>query len=169
LSEGTNTWYRNLRRSDRALEPADAMQLIDDNCYGVLAMAWPDGSPYAVPINYGREGDMIYMHSATTGQKLDILRANPRAVLSVVEGGEITHGDLTCSASVTFRSALAFGKVTVVSEPALKLHGLRVLCLACKVPVPVEGTANAAHFSARANDTVVLALQIEHVSGKARA
>ena len=169
MEHNESAWYRGLRRSDRALDHAQTLELIDRNCYGVLSIAWPDGSPYAVPINYGREGDTIYMHSATEGQKLDILRVNPKAVLSVVEPGEVTHGDLTCSASINFVSALVFGRVLEVDDLAAKLHGLEVLCLACQVPIPVLGTANAAHFAARANDTVVLALQVEHISGKERA
>lgn len=169
LADGETSWYRNLRRNDRALDRAETLRLIDANCYGVLALAWPDGSPYAVPINYGRAGETIYMHCATAGQKLDILRVNPKAMLSVVEPGQVTHGETTCSASINFRSAMIFGKVSEVGDLPAKLHGLKVVCQACAVPVPIDGTANAASFASRANDTVVLALHIEHVSGKARS
>ncbi len=161
-------WYRKLRRSDRELSREDTLGFVDGNCVGVLSMAWPDGRPYAVPMNYGRSGDTIYMHCARAGLKLDVLRANPKAVLTVMAAGDVKQGDSACSATIAYQSAIAFGEVFEVEDEQEKLLGLKVLCRACGVDAPEDGTAAATAFAARARDTIVLALQLEHVTGKAK-
>lgn len=171
MTSGDTTWYRGLRRSDRALGSEDAMALLGRNYYGVLSLAWPDGSPYAVPINYGYDGasNTIFMHCAAAGQKLDILRRNPKAAFSVVEMGPVIQGDVACATSISFRSVMAFGQVIEVRDQPGKLHGLQVICAACGVPAPASGSDNAADFAKRAEATAVLALRIEHCSGKVRS
>ena len=38
---------------------------------GVLATVGEDGWPYAVPLNHVLAGDVLYVHGATEGHKLD--------------------------------------------------------------------------------------------------
>ncbi|GAV22898.1 pyridoxamine 5'-phosphate oxidase family protein [Carboxydothermus pertinax] len=68
---------RELRRKDRALPEALAELILTDGEYGVLATAGKE-YPYAVPLNYVYKNGAIYFHSALEGQKLDLLKENPR-------------------------------------------------------------------------------------------
>lgn len=162
-----NDWYRDLRRRDRALDAKLTLALIDRAGHGVLSMAWPDGRPYAVPMSYGRDEDTIYMHCAGAGQKLDVLRQNPLAVLCVFDPGEVTAGDEPCEASVKYASALAFGRVREIADPERKNEALAVICRAHGIPLsPGEGPSGDM-FGAKAGITLVLALDVEYYSGKA--
>lgn len=162
-------WYRAPRRNDRAMDRAAALALLDESLHGVLAMADAAGRPYAVPLSYGREGDRIFFHCAADGQKLDVLRANPQAVLCVTDAGAVRPGGFPCATSVRYRSVLVFGRVGEVTDPAGKLAALGVICRHHGIHVPPPGTPAAAAYEATASRTVVLALEVEHVSGKARA
>jgi uncharacterized protein len=162
-----SSWYRPLRRADRGLSREDALALVDRTAYGVLALAWPDGRPYAVPLNHGRDGETLYMHCATTGQKLDIISVNPQAVFCVSEMVELVTGKNPCDASARFASVLLYGRVRVVSDPTEKIHGLVAICQALGIKVS-DGPGRES-LAPRAEQTVVLALDIEHLSGKARA
>jgi nitroimidazol reductase NimA-like FMN-containing flavoprotein (pyridoxamine 5'-phosphate oxidase superfamily) len=160
-------WYRPMRRSDRELPRDEALALVDSAEYGVLALAWPDGRPYALPINHGRDGDVVYMHCATTGQKLDMIALNPHGAFCVSEMVELVAGHSPCDASVRFRSTMLFGKVRLVTEPTEKLHGLTVICHALGIDVPPSGPGQDS-LAQRMAGTAVIALDIEHVSGKSR-
>jgi len=45
-----------------------------------------DGQPYVVPLNFGYDGSVVYMHSARQGRKLEIISRNPRVCLEF-DGG----------------------------------------------------------------------------------
>lgn len=145
------------------------MSLLDEARHGVLSMADAAGRPYAVPLSYGREGDRILFHCAETGQKLDVLRANPHAVFCVMDAGAVNPGENPCSTSVSYRSVLVFGQVAEITAPKEKLAALDVICRHHGIPVPPAGTPGAEAYAQRAQHTVVLAMEMEHLSGKARA
>jgi len=43
-----------------------------------------EGEPYVVPVNFARDGETIFIHSATTGKKVAFLEANPQVCFCVV-------------------------------------------------------------------------------------
>ena len=43
---------REMRRKDRLLDSADAVEILKNGEYGVLATVTEDGSPYSVPMSY---------------------------------------------------------------------------------------------------------------------
>lgn len=145
-----------------------AVALLDRATFGVLAMADRAGQPYAIPLSYGRDGDRICFHCATSGQKLDFLRDNPLAVLCVTEPGAVDPGETPCATTITYRSVLVFGRVFELTAGEAKLAALDAICRHHGIAVPTAGTPAAAAYAERAAQTVVLALDMEHVSGKAR-
>ena len=44
----------------------------------VVALNDGDGAPYAFPVNFVLLGDALYIHTAFTGKKMDLIRKNPR-------------------------------------------------------------------------------------------
>jgi len=143
--------------------------LLDRAKHGVLALASPDGTPYAVPMSYGRDGEAIYFHSAAEGRKLDIARANPKAVLCVVEAGEVIKGPAPCETTLPYVSVLVFGLINEVLDPAAKMKGLRTICRAHGIEAPSDGEPGWAGFCRQAERTAVLRLVIEEISCKGRA
>lgn len=47
-----------MRRKDREVSAEQAWEIVERCSYGVLAMTKPDGTPYAVPVNFAREGEL---------------------------------------------------------------------------------------------------------------
>lgn len=161
-------WGGPPRRADRMLTAEAGWELLDRVGHGVLALATPDGTPYAVPMTFGRDGRTLFFHSAPGGRKLDILRRNPEAVLCVADVGEPETGQSACDTTLTYRSALAFGRLVEVGDPTEKLAGLKAICSAHGVPVPAEGDAAWADFRRSAGRTTVLRLDVEQISAKGR-
>ena len=68
-------------------------------------MASPDGEPYAVPVSPAIVGNCAYIHGTLQGTKMDILRKNPRVVLSCVGQTQLIPLEYTTA----YACAIAFG------------------------------------------------------------
>ena len=62
-----------MRRKDREVSAEKAWEIVERCSYGILAMTKPDGTPYAVPVNFAREGNCLYIHCAQAGEKTDCI------------------------------------------------------------------------------------------------
>ena len=152
---------KEMRRQDRLLPEEEALRVLREAEYGVLSTVTPEGIPYGVPINYALEGRSLYMHCASAGgQKLDNLARCPMACMTAVTGVELHSADL----STAFRSAMAFGPVTVCEAPEEKRAGLRALLR--RLAPEYAGRDPACMEDAPLQRVLVLRLDIQSVSGK---
>ena len=156
--------HLTMRRSDRALSVEDAKELLSRGTYGVLSTVGADGIPYGVPVSYAYapEEETLYFHGAAgVGQKWENLQHCSKACFTVVGETEV----LPQKFSTRYESVIAFGDVTICTDQAEKLTGLRHLVEKYSASFAAEGEAYA-HRSLEQTD--VFALRIRHLSGKAR-
>lgn len=73
-----------MRRKDREMNQDFGLMVIDKARFATMAMVTEDGKPYAIPVSPARVGDVIYIHSAREGIKLDHLRNNPEVTMVFV-------------------------------------------------------------------------------------
>jgi nitroimidazol reductase NimA-like FMN-containing flavoprotein (pyridoxamine 5'-phosphate oxidase superfamily) len=115
-----------MRRADRLVTDRGA---IDDVLRRAevlhLAMTGPDG-PYIVPVNFGYDGRVIYIHCAEAGRKLELLAGDPRVCFEACVDVRVVPGE-GCGWSARFRSVVGYGTATLVDDAAEKAHGLAVL------------------------------------------
>ena len=88
--------------------------------------------PYVVPMHYGLEIEnrawILYLHSASSGHKIDLIRKNPVCFAEIDCDMElISGGDNACSYGTAFSSVMGKGTVEVLENPEEKIHGLQVL------------------------------------------
>ena len=150
-----------MRRSDRQLALDEAEKILIDGIFGVLSMNGQDDYAYGVPMSYVFTGESIYIHSAVEGTKLTRLRKDNRVSFSVV-GEAIPLVDTFC---MKYKSTIVFGTVREV-ESDEKLKALNLL--AEKYSTDEFREKGRAYAVDSAHRTVVLRLEIEHISGKAR-
>lgn len=150
-----------MRRHDRQLGEEDAIKVLQNGVYGVLATA-SNGQPYGVPISYGFDGaKFIYLHGASAGHKLDNLRQNPRVSFTVVGKAKVVPDRLTFE----YESAIVFGIAVEVKEDDEKRKGLRLL--ASKYSPGYEQAAEDS-IARKLRATTIICIQIEQVTGKGR-
>lgn len=80
----------------------------------VLAMNGEDGFPYAVPLNFVREGQVIYAHCAHEGTKMDLLRKDGRVAFCVTCDVQADSERHTCY----YKSVCGTGRVREVTDAA---------------------------------------------------
>jgi nitroimidazol reductase NimA-like FMN-containing flavoprotein (pyridoxamine 5'-phosphate oxidase superfamily) len=84
--------------------------------------------PYVVPMNYGytmEDGKLtLYLHGATRGRKLDVLRANPKVFVEIHTDVEPFEGEAACQYGVSYSSVMGEGVAELVEDVEGKKKGL---------------------------------------------
>lgn len=151
---------RNMRRFKQQLTEEDTIEIFKNNSYGVLAVTGDDDYPYAVPLSYAYSNGRIYVHSATQGHKVDAVKNGAKASFCVVEKNEVTPEKIT----TLFKSAIAFGTASIITDDSEKLEALQLLA---QKYFSVNGEGNNEEIKNSWNRVCVIALEIEHMTGKA--
>lgn len=113
-----------MRRKDREIDKAAALEIVDKCTYSVLSMSTAKGEPYAVPLSTVRIGNNVYFHCATSGKKSEILSENPNVCIVCVGDTRPVNTKFT----VEYESAIIFGTAEKVTYPEEKIGVLRHLC-----------------------------------------
>ena len=148
-----------MRRGEREIkDPA----LIDEiiRRAQVCHLGLCDGDqPYVIPMSFGYEGNALYLHCATEGRKIDILRRNNKACFQVETDYSLAVKDNPCGADMKYRSVIGFGRVSLVEDPAEKRRAFAILM---RQYSPGTFTFPDAALAR----TRILRLDIEHMTGK---
>ncbi len=152
--------FREMRRKNQSLSPADSAAILRQGTSGVLALLGDDGYPYAVPLSYVYDGEHIYFHSAKTGHKLDAVRGHAKASFCVIGQDDVVPQEYT----TYFRSVIAFGTVRILEDEAEKRRAIQALALKY-APEDSEETRDAV-IDREWAPLCLLEFSIEHLSGK---
>ena len=112
-----------MRRSKQALDDSQIRSILEDGIWGTLSVVDDDGLPYGVPVNYVWFDDRVYFHCATAGHKLDALASCDIACFTVVGSDDVLPEEFTTA----FRSAMVFGRASIVSDEDEKRRSLEAL------------------------------------------
>ena len=150
-----------MRRRDRALDEVEALRLLEEAEWGVLATVDEAGWPYAVPVNHAVVDGALIIHCATVGHKLANLAFNPKVSYCAVTQAETLPLEL----ATRYASVIVFGQAELLSDEGEKRLALRALGLrfAAGHPDMVDREIEKDLFR-----TAVLRIRIERATGKAR-
>ena len=134
-----------MRRKDREMDEAFALELIDRADYGVLSVNDLD-APMSVPLSIVRNGGDLFFHSAREGRKVELFKEGTLATvvfvghvevpdlfsiedLETVAQDENQYYKLTSSIFTTeYESAIVSGPLFEVIADADKEQALRLIC-----------------------------------------
>ena len=151
--------FREMRRSKQQLPREVAVEILERNTSGVLALSGDEGYPYAVPMSYVYAEGKIYFHSAKSGHKIDAIQRNEKASFCVIDQDQIVPEKYT----TFFRSVIVFGRLRLVED----VEEMRRIAatLAMKYSADFnEGIPKEINASIR--NMAVLELTIDHITAK---
>ena len=151
--------FREMRRSKQRLPREVAVEILERNTSGVLALSGDEGYPYAVPMSYVYAEEKIYFHSAKNGHKIDAIQRNEKASFCVIDQDQIVPEQYT----TFFRSVIVFGRLRLVED----MEEMRRIAatLAMKYSADFkEGIPKEINASIR--NMAVLELTIDHITAK---
>lgn len=95
----------------------------------IVHIGMVDGNrPYVVPMNYGytmEQGKLtLYLHGATAGRKLDIIRENPNVFIEIDTDITPFEGKVACQYGTTYSSVMGEGVAELIEDAEGKMAGL---------------------------------------------
>ena len=115
------------RRERQVFDINEIIKILDKS--KVLHLGLVDGDePYVVPMNYGytmeNEKLTLWLHGATQGRKLDVMRANPKVFFEMECDLVPFAGDVACRYGLAYRSLMGRGRAVLVDDPQEKMAAL---------------------------------------------
>ena len=149
-----------MRRHRQQLSREECESILGRCTSGVLALTGDGGYPYAVPLSYVYHDGKLWFHGAKSGHKFDAIRACDKASFCVVDRDEVISDEFT----TYFRSAIAFGRVRVVTEKDELDEAIYVL--AKKYSPDASDESIRAAIAREYAGLCMFVLEIEHLTGK---
>ena len=148
-----------MRRKEREIRDENSIRGILEQGL-VCRLGLCDGRfPYIVPMSYGARSGRLYLHGATEGTKIDLLRKNNRVCFEVDVDVRVARGDSACRWSMKYRSVIGYGTARILDNDGEKRAGLDVIMAHYGGPEgPYDGQSLAR--------TCVIEIVIEGVTGK---
>ena len=93
-------------------------------CY--VGMADSEGNPYVLPMNFGYEEGVIWLHSAQEGHSISILHENPRVCITFCSDPRLVWQDeqVACSYRMLAASIICRGRVQFEESDGVKVTAL---------------------------------------------
>jgi len=118
------------KRERQITDPERIIHILDTAKVLHLGLA-VDNEPYVVPMNYGytmEDGKLvIYLHSATRGRKLDMIRANPRVFFEIDCDRMPFEGQIPCQYGLVYSSIMGRGTAQIVEDVEEKKQAMTIL------------------------------------------
>src|SRR4051812_13014677 len=114
-----------MRRTDKEIRDRDVIDGIIGKCEVCWVGLARDGVPYIVPVSFGYDGSALYFHTASTGQKVEFMTANPRVCFEFEHGVKlVSHESEPCNWTFSYQSVIGYGMVRELLDPKEKTDGL---------------------------------------------
>ena len=96
-------------------EVSDLYSILDDNLVAHVGLV-QDGSPLVIPMAYGRDGDIIYLHGSSGSRLMRLLHDEPEVCVSITELKALKVARSTFNSGMHYRSVVIFGKASLVAD-----------------------------------------------------
>lgn len=174
-----NAQHHAMRRAKQQLDYPGCQDVLNCNTSGTLALIDADGFPYAVPLSYvyvnqdlsdseeqvpndtesALSQECLYFHSALEGHKVEALKHSSSASFCVIDADNVVPEKYTTA----YRSVIAFGRATIVTDEAERHEALTLLGLKYN---PGQVAATEKEIAGAFNRTLVIKFEIEILTGK---
>jgi nitroimidazol reductase NimA-like FMN-containing flavoprotein (pyridoxamine 5'-phosphate oxidase superfamily) len=154
----------SLRRKDKEMQEARALDAIARGFVGRIATVGPDGWPYCVPFLYVWSGGELLLHnSASRGHFRTNVDNDERVCFELDEAGDVfNYGRFQCDTSVAFCSVIVFGTIKVIEDEGAKTRFFDALMAKYGKP----GSGRPEHFYPRIGEITLYAIKPERITGK---
>ena len=140
-------------------------QILDAGIVAHVAFV-QDGHPVVVPMIYGRQDNIIYLHGARKARVIKLLEQTDRAALNVTLLDGIVYARSVFNSSMNYRSVTVFGTPTLVEGHDEKLAAMKHIS---EHTMPGRWDEVRDSHENEVKMTGVIELQIESASAKISA
>ncbi|MBK5719415.1 pyridoxamine 5'-phosphate oxidase family protein [Dysgonomonas sp. Marseille-P4677] len=104
-------------------------EIIAKNTICYVGMIDPDGMPYVIPMNFGYQDDIIYLHSAQEGGSIEALEKNSNVCITFCTEPILTYQnkEVACSYRMKGASIICRGNVVFEEDFDEKVKALNII------------------------------------------
>jgi len=165
MSSNPTPRTRVVREPQRAVYDRAAVNQILDEALLCHVGFVADGQPYVIPMSYGRDGDVLYIHGSTASRMLRNLEQGVPVCITVTLVDGLVLARSVFNHSMNYRSVVILGTATLVDDPAEKIAALRAIS---EHILPHRWDDSRQPYDKELKVTSVLRLPIQESSAKVR-
>jgi nitroimidazol reductase NimA-like FMN-containing flavoprotein (pyridoxamine 5'-phosphate oxidase superfamily) len=157
---------RPMRRAERELSEQAQVDAILDEAPVLYVSLKDEPAPYVVPLCFGREKDTLYVHSASEGTKIALLKADPRVGFCAATEMTVVPGATACAWGSRARSVAGTATARIVESDEERRRGLDAIMrhyagAAAGSAVPQAADAGHSYAPGPLARTCLIALHID--------
>jgi nitroimidazol reductase NimA-like FMN-containing flavoprotein (pyridoxamine 5'-phosphate oxidase superfamily) len=152
---------KDMRKAERQMKENEALQLLNQGEYGILATADSQNQPYGIPLSYVVVNNFIYFHCAIEGHKLQNIVENNKVCFTVVGRTNV----LPDKFSTEYESVVVFGQASIVEHDVEKAMVLKEFVKKYSSGFISEGDS---YIDKAKNRVVVVKMTMQFYAGKHR-
>lgn len=147
-----------MRRFKQQIPKEESKKILLEATNGVLCLIDYDNKPYGVPMSFIYDGDRsVYFHCALSGKKIECIKYNPNACLTIINSDEIHPEEFT----TYFKSVIVEGTISTISDKQQMIEALRLLSTKYSPGIDCEP-----EIEKGINRVLILKLEIKSITGK---
>lgn len=149
-----------MRRKDKEIKDKKEIELIINKA-NVCRIALSDNNiPYIVPVNFGYKDNSLYIHSATEGKKIEIIKKNNNVCFEIDIVHEILQGKLACHTTMKYYSVIGYGKAYLIDDSEEKIKALNIIIEHYLPEIPHE------YSEKFLKKLLIIKVKIDYMTGK---
>jgi uncharacterized protein len=149
-----------MRRKDREITDRGEIEKILNQAEVLRLAMCDDNGPYIVAMNFAYEDGCIYLHSASEGRKIDILKKDDRVAFQTDIGAELVMYEEASRCTTKYMSVFGTGRAVLVEDKAEKTDALD------KIMTRYTGKTGHTYPDKVLEMTLVIKVRIEDMTGK---
>ena len=150
-----------MRRGEKEIEDREEIEEIVRRALVCRLGKVDEGRPYVVPLSFGSAEGYLYLHSASAGRKIEVLRRSPEICFEMDVDCEVARAEQACQWGMRFRSVIGFGRAEFLEDAEEKRKGLEVI-----MGHYAESGEIFSFADREVERTVVIRVKVESMSGK---
>lgn len=116
-----------MRRSDKEIKDEKILKIILEKALICRIALCDDGEPYIIPMNFGFKDNYIYLHSASEGRKIELLRRNNGVCFEMEYKTELLKDKKPCQWGMKYYSIIGWGKAKFIEDFNEKIKALDII------------------------------------------
>jgi len=149
-----------MRRKEKAINNWEEIESIIKS-EKICRIGLADGGiPYIVPVNYGYKDKAIYIHSACSGRKIEIIKKNNLVCFEIESEVKIIPSEIACKWDTIYTSVIGYGKAEIIQDREGVIKGLDIIM------EQQSGKKNWEYDKNRLKKTTIIRIDIESIEAK---
>lgn len=154
----------HVRRFDREITDENELKsIMERGKYGIIGLS-RDNEPYVVTLNYGydKAGNALFFHCGKEGQKIDFIKSNPRACVTIIED----NGFDVNSCEHKYKSVILHGKICLINDAGETGRAMRLMIMQLEKKAPEKLIERLKTGNRDFDNLQILKFTIDKITGK---